>query len=501
MLKLVFTILVFIPGVAVGATIYVDGSLGANCTSGNYSIANRTCTGSNGNAYNNIQDALTASAANDAVYFRPGSITSNVGGFGIEPKSGQTWAQYPGDAPRSTTITAAGGHTNVFRLGANGAVNNILRDLVLVGGTQIGILIGSGATGCKAINNEVRGFNSTGESGNAGIGAVSFATGYNTTGNEITDNYVHSPALTNTDHAGITLAGNFNHTSYVGNIYVARNRIVGTRFGIWMDVQACSPQDGGTPCLIENNYIKNTGKHCLHSEEGSSATWRRNICDNPGEMGFLLRPNANTLQNTQIKVQNNTFYNPGRDGSFGMGIWIQNDKTTVNVNNLLVQNNIVYRSGGADQFGLNVGTLSISETTNRYQNNLFNMVSSTQGICWGSPSNATSPGCNPTGTSYDDTASAISSWQSAAPSGVASGNIVGDPLFANPSQEDFRLCTGPGTPVSNCTGKSPAIDTGINVGLPYNGAAPDIGATESGATGQASSGAPSAPTLLRWTSP
>jgi hypothetical protein len=44
-------------------------------------------------------------------------------------------------------------------------------------------------------------------------------------------------------------------------------------------------------------------------------------------------------------------------------------------------------------------------------------------------------------------------------------NIIADPLFASTS--DFRLKSG-----------SPAIDAGINVGLPYYGSSPDIGAFE-----------------------
>src|SRR4030095_2688000 len=109
----------------------------------------------------------------------------------------------------------------------------------------------------KVINNEVRGFNNTAESGNAGIGAVSFG-GSNTVDGEITDNFVHSPSLTGNDHAGIIVVGNNNHSTHVSNILVARNRVEGTRCGVWLDVQACSPQDGAPlPCIIERNYIKN----------------------------------------------------------------------------------------------------------------------------------------------------------------------------------------------------------------------------------------------------
>lgn len=55
--------------------------------------------------------------------------------------------------------------------------------------------------------------------------------------------------------------------------------------------------------------------------------------------------------------------------------------------------------------------------------------------------------------------------------GTASGDITSDPLFTNAAGGDFTLQAG-----------SPAIDAGTNVGLPYNGSAPDIGALEFGGT-------------------
>jgi hypothetical protein len=58
------------------------------------------------------------------------------------------------------------------------------------------------------------------------------------------------------------------------------------------------------------------------------------------------------------------------------------------------------------------------------------------------------------------------------PASVGSGvkddsPVYGDPLFVNAGGGDFHL-----------QANSPAIDAGVDVGLPYNGAAPDIGAYE-----------------------
>ena len=72
--------------------------------------------------------------------------------------------------------------------------------------------------------------------------------------------------------------------------------------------------------------------------------------------------------------------------------------------------------------------------------------------------------------------------------------LVADPLFVSTASRDLRLCQGAGTPAASCTGRSPAIDAGVNVGLPFVGAAPDLGALEgSGAAQQPLQ----APVLLR----
>jgi len=49
----------------------------------------------------------------------------------------------------------------------------------------------------------------------------------------------------------------------------------------------------------------------------------------------------------------------------------------------------------------------------------------------------------------------------------AYGDISADPMFADPTEGDFRLQEG-----------SPCIDAGIDIGLPYEGLAPDMGAYE-----------------------
>jgi hypothetical protein len=70
--------------------------------------------------------------------------------------------------------------------------------------------------------------------------------------------------------------------------------------------------------------------------------------------------------------------------------------------------------------------------------------------------------------------------------------VAEDPRLAGPRAGDFRLCTGRATPVASCTAASPAIDAGRNVGLPFTGRSPDIGAAESSGP----RGRPERPTLV-----
>jgi hypothetical protein len=57
-------------GTAKGVTRYADNLLSSNCTSGNYSIANRNCSGSDGNAYRTIEAAASGLGPGDIVNIR-----------------------------------------------------------------------------------------------------------------------------------------------------------------------------------------------------------------------------------------------------------------------------------------------------------------------------------------------------------------------------------------------------------------------------------------------
>lgn len=99
--------------IAQAASIHVDGSLSADCTSGNYSIANRNCTGSDGNAYRRV-NIVTIASAGDIVYVRGGTYSGNTNAFDVKvsgvnatnPPTYVTFQNYPGETPIFSGQTA-----------------------------------------------------------------------------------------------------------------------------------------------------------------------------------------------------------------------------------------------------------------------------------------------------------------------------------------------------------------------------------------------------------
>ena len=84
------------PCLSWSANIYVDQTLVSDCTSGNYSIANRDCSGSDGNAYNGLQEALLAMADGDDLFLRGGTYTG-TGPYGSDLQDADFYIPYTTD--------------------------------------------------------------------------------------------------------------------------------------------------------------------------------------------------------------------------------------------------------------------------------------------------------------------------------------------------------------------------------------------------------------------
>ena len=208
-----------------------------------------------------------------------------------------------------------------------------------------------------------------------------------------------------------------DRTKYIN---IKNNHIYNTK-GEGVDLKA-----GSSDCIVQNNLIHDT-------YEGYNGAIHAGHWDSP-----LIIPN--------YVIASNTIYNVTGNGGYGI---------IIKSGAISIYNNIIYNT---TQYAIQVRDIKGTGLTAKvYNNTLYKnspggiqilnnaIVESKNNLLWGN----------------------------------GSGDIGYDPLFADAADGDFRLCTGVGSPVASCSGRSKAIDTGINVGLPFTGTAPDLGALES----------------------
>ena len=117
---------------------YADNTLPANCTSGNYSIANRSCTGTDGNAYNTPAGVIAPTVAGDEIIVRGGTWTQQWD-FQAGNKTGTagnyiTMRGYPGERPVLQYDDTAGSGSGYGPIKARGDRGYFLfEDLVVDG--------------------------------------------------------------------------------------------------------------------------------------------------------------------------------------------------------------------------------------------------------------------------------------------------------------------------------------------------------------------------------
>src|SRR5574339_1121493 len=110
MILAVLVILLALPSWAQATTYYIDNLAGA--CSGNYSIANRNCSGSDGTSYANTTISSTAAVAGDIIYLRGGTYSTVLA---LGAKTGTSLAQltiagYPGDTRPIIKHSVANSH-------------------------------------------------------------------------------------------------------------------------------------------------------------------------------------------------------------------------------------------------------------------------------------------------------------------------------------------------------------------------------------------------------
>ena len=422
MLRYFIVLLLLIPSTTFGATIYIDKTLNSDCTSGNYSIANRNCNGTDGNAYNDIQTALSASSTNDTINVRYGAVVSNASDSnGIIPKAGQTWQTYPGDMGTGrATIQGGSGYRAVFWI-AYKIPNVTIKDLMIVGANEFGIY----ANICDDLiltNLDVSGWNIVNQTFKMGIGLYTLK-GPDDANATVTHCYVHDPANNAKDTGGIIIGNAYN----TDNI-VEHNTVENVHTGIWLDVNASG--------VVRYNLIRNVARRGLRIEYLSNWTATHNIID--GSLDAMSIRDMDPAES--LNMSHNTIYD------YRIGLWIPNIDNYELENSYFNDN--IYHAGtkSTESHHLQIADDIHQKATNEYRNNIFyNTQTNAVAVCWGDDAGTTSRACYASAKKYADTAAGIAQFNEDV--NKVNGNITGNPLFKNAANGDFNLTAG-----------SPAID-------------------------------------------
>lgn len=337
---------------AVSATIFVDNNLASDCTSGEYSIARRDHSGSDGNAYVMLQAAATASAAGDTIYIRAG-IYNPTSTIQVQDKTGTT---------PSAKITFTNYNSEVVTIsGVSLRVSNsdyvVVNGLVLSGSAGIGIICTSGSDYVEMRNLTIE--NTTGEgiyvaysehvtiekvivrqSGSAGISVIE--AGYAS---------VAQSRIYNNSGSGIYFRGSSHGTIDRNELY---NNVMGVQM-IWRD----SNQNASAYNTISNNLIHDHTSNPEASDGISVGTGtHHNIVTNNVVYGNADDGiDCSTQQGAQgpgsnlyEKITGNIVFNNG-DGASGAGDGNGIKVSTNNGGGYLIGNNIAFDNerAGFDQ--------------------------------------------------------------------------------------------------------------------------------------------------------
>jgi len=268
------------------------------------------------------------------------------------------------------------------------------------------------------------------------------------------------------------------------NVYCTPNSAAGTGVRCWAGSSACyvrgiyvdDPLDAGRKvrshgvksnqddCLVENNTLI-SGTEIM----GNNCIVRSNTISGGGEWksGIVVKGGV-----SGVEIYNNTIdtTDTGQINDWGIVLGGNTGGVTTECTNCLAHHNLVRLSTGIKALGFYDAVNS-----NFYNNTVIGGDYASTSA--GAPGNS--------GNSWQNN---IFSCGGGNPNGGTSGTHTID-------YNDFYNCTSPPSQTHNFTsdpqfvgaddfhlqGGSPVIDVGLNVGLSYNGSAPDLGGFESGA--------------------
>ncbi len=402
-------------------TRYIDGNLVSNCT-GNYSIGNRACTGSDGDAYTtaNAGTATAATVAGDTLYVRSGTYNLRLSSalLTINSGTGDTTrvkiAGYPGE----TVTLFPSAQTGISVLGVTGKqyvwFDNFIADGTNVTASESTVTADETSSFIRFSYIEAK------NNGPVGSDPAFSGAGFLIGGNaqELQHVYSHDNGL---NGAACGTAAPYGLYLSAHNSTVENSRFIhnGT-YGVHQYHSASSSTNGN---IIRYNEIADNGaaRSCGHGllvSSGSGHQIYGNVIRDQGNGGANV-----SFDHSQPCISCEFYNNTVVRGTYGAYI-------EVNSTGLLAKNNIFMNNPTANVINLPGGSTTFA-----------------QNLCFGTGGTT---GCAITAS---------------------------DPLFVNYAADDFRLNTG--SPALN-VGVPLAIVTNSIDGTPRpQGALLDLGAYES----------------------
>ena len=228
-----------------------------------------------------------------------------------------------------------------------------------------------------------------------------------------------------------------------------KNQDITIRDNYFHDCRTTGIDVSGDNWKIYQNYFKDVGQAVRMSIKSGTEVYNNvfNLTvDTDSRFVIYQKAAISGSKNpkTNCLIYNNSIYIPASNYLYGIA-WMGKSRDSGNV----IKNNIVYMMNNMDTvYPLYIGDYDGSNTFPTVDHNCLHNPNHVNRVSWDS-------------TIYDSSEQA--DWRNAG----HIGSLFTNPKFINPENGDFRLQSN-----------SPAIDAGVDVGLPFIGSAPDMGAIE-----------------------
>jgi len=333
--------------------IHVDGTLGANCTTGNYSITNRNCTGSDGDAYQTIQGAFDDATlgADDEIIIRAGTYTA-VSNLTVSGSVGSpiTIRPFTGETPILRNSGASSNSTASIEItdASHVTISNLLFDGTGVQTSDAAILLSAVTANMIGITITGNSFDDWGGTGSNTSGTNVIRTNGVTSGGTATKTItttISSNAFTNNSHSIIRISEGLN-------VLIENNTISSMRCGLFSDgrrgIQVIKDAQDSSGTIIRNNEVNGSGINGVACDNDSLVGTDDDLfvglyCDTGAENGII--------ENNRVhNIDYPTFATVNSDSA---GIFIESQ-----CHNWTVRNNLVYDVG---RKGIRLGSPSTGD--------------------------------------------------------------------------------------------------------------------------------------------